>query len=218
MRIGVLASGSGTILEAILQSGVDVSLVVTDRPCRAFEVSARAGIQCAGISRTSYGKDFDREGYSGQVAEMLSRHGIDLVAMAGFGTVLGEAIHEQYPGRILNTHPSLLPSFPGWHAVEAALDFGVKVTGCTVHLATLEVDSGPILVQEAVRIFPTDDRDSLHERIKEVERVIYPATIAAFARYLEEGAPDPFDLGMRVQRDADGKVVLRRYEDSEGSR
>jgi phosphoribosylglycinamide formyltransferase-1 len=99
--------------------------------------------------------------------------------MAGFGTIFGAAIHTAFPGRILNTHPALLPSFKGWHAVRDALAYGVKVTGCTVHVATLEVDAGPILAQEAVPVLPGDDEDSLHERIKAVERRLYPETIRA---------------------------------------
>ena len=99
--------------------------------------------------------------------------------MAGYGTVFGQAIHDAYPFRILNTHPALLPAFKGWHAVDAALDYGVKVTGCTIHVATLEVDAGPILAQEAVPIHDDDTADTLQERIKVVERRLYPATIRA---------------------------------------
>jgi phosphoribosylglycinamide formyltransferase-1 len=108
------------------------------------------------------------------------RHGVELVVMAGFGTVLDKQIHDAYPSRILNTHPALLPAFPGWHAVEEALAYGVKVTGCTVHLATLEVDSGPILAQEAVPVLDGDTPETLHERIKEVEHRLYPETIKKF--------------------------------------
>ena len=100
--------------------------------------------------------------------------------MAGFGTILDKQIHDAYPGRILNTHPALLPAFPGWHAVEEALAYGVKVTGCTVHVATLEVDSGPILAQEPVPVFDDDTAETLHERIKEVEHRLYPETIRRF--------------------------------------
>ena len=109
---------------------------------------------------------------------MLRAHGVELVVMAGFGTILDKPVHDAYPGQILNTHPALLPAFRGWHAVEEALAAGVKVTGCTVHVATLEVDDGPILAQEAVPVLPGDTVDSLHERIKDVERRLYPATIA----------------------------------------
>jgi phosphoribosylglycinamide formyltransferase-1 len=104
--------------------------------------------------------------------------------MAGFGTVLGATLQEVYAGRVVNTHPSLLPAFPGWHAVEEAIAYGVKVTGCTVHLVTLEVDAGPILAQEAVPVLPGDTAERLHERIKATERRLYPRTI----RELIEGA------------------------------
>lgn len=210
-----MASGSGTILGAILKNEVDVSLVVTDRQCRAIEVANAAGVPCLEIPRTSYGQDFDRDGYSRRLVSVLEDHGIELVAMAGYGTILGAAIHDRFGGRILNTHPSLLPSFPGWHAVESALAFGVKVTGCTVHLATLEVDAGPILAQEAVKIFPGDDKERLHERIKATERLLYPATIKAYASYLVSGAAGPFDLGMKVVRNDQGVLTLNTYEDCE---
>lgn len=215
MRIGVLASGSGTILEAILNNKVQVSLVIADRDCRALEVAARSAVPAVEIPRKSYGRDFDREAYTRLVVDVLDQYDIELVVMAGYGTVLGSAIHEKFSQRILNTHPSLLPSFPGWHAVESALEFGVKVTGCTVHLATLEVDAGPILAQEAVKIYPSDDRDSLHERIKEVERVLYPATISAYASYLETAGSEKFDLGKRIVRRDHGKLDLKKYEDCE---
>ena len=97
--------------------------------------------------------------------------------MAGFGTILAKPIFDRFAGRILNTHPALLPAFPGWHAVADALDYGVKVTGCTVHVATEEVDAGPILAQEAVAVLPDDTVESLHERIKAVERRLYVETV-----------------------------------------
>jgi phosphoribosylglycinamide formyltransferase 1 len=184
VRIGVLASGSGTILESILAEDLDVVVVLVDRPCRATEVAEAAGVPAEIVHRTTYGPDFDRLAYTEAVVDALTRHEVDLVVMAGFGTILDKPIHDAYAGRITNTHPSLLPAFPGWHAVEAALEAGVKLTGCTVHLATLEVDAGPILAQEAVPVLSDDDAASLHERIKEVERRLYPATI----RRLVEGS------------------------------
>ncbi len=99
--------------------------------------------------------------------------------MAGFGTILAEPVHAAFGGQIVNTHPALLPAFKGWHAVEDALAAGVKVTGWTAHLATVEVDDGPILAQEAVPVFADDTVDSLHERIKEVERRRYPEVLRA---------------------------------------
>ncbi len=185
MRLGVLASGSGTILEALLAAELPVAVVVVDRPCRATEVAEQAGVAAEVVERTSFGPTFDRDAYTHQVVDALKRHEVGLVAMAGFGTVLGRAMQDAYGGRILNTHPALLPAFRGWHAVEEALAYGVKVTGCTVHLADLDVDAGPILAQEAVEVRPGDTVETLHERIKSVERRLYPATIRTFMAQLE---------------------------------
>ena len=165
MRIGVLASGGGTNLEAVLREGLPVVVVVVDRPCGATAVAEAAGVPSEVVRRETFGPDFDRAAYTERVVEALERHGVELVVMAGYGTILDNQIHDAYPSRVLNTHPALLPSFPGWHAVEEALAAGVKVTGCTVHLATLEVDSGPILAQEAVPVLEGDTPETLHERI-----------------------------------------------------
>ena len=177
MRVAVLASGTGSLLEAMLDDGVPVDLVVVDRACRAQQVASAHGIADVLVERQSFGADFDRLTYTEAVVDVLAAHDVDLVVMAGWGTILDKPVFDAYEGRILNTHPALLPAFPGWHAVADALDAGVKVTGCTVHVATLEVDAGPILAQEAVPVLPDDTADSLHERIKTVERRIYTDTI-----------------------------------------
>ena len=181
MQLAVLVSGSGTLLEAMLVAGVPVSLVVADRPCRGLEIAAEHGVPSELVERVEFGAEFDRGDYAQVMAQVLDAHNIDLVAMAGFGTVLGEAIFVAMPGRIINTHPALLPSFPGWHAVRDALAAGVKVTGCTIHVATPVVDDGPILAQEAVAILDGDDEASLHERIKAVERRLYVETLRDIA-------------------------------------
>jgi len=183
VRIGVLASGSGTILEAILASGLPVRMVAADRPCRALEVATAAGIPAVLVARADFGgfgPGFDREAYSAAVADTLVGAEVDVVVMAGYGTVLAQPVHDAFPGRILNTHPALLPAFPGWHAVRDALAAGVPETGTTVHVADLEMDTGPILAQATVAIGPDDTETSLHERIKAVERTLYPATIRSF--------------------------------------
>lgn len=191
MRIAVLASGSGTLLDAILGADLGVVLTLVDRRCAAQDVSSRHGVDCVLLERVDFTPSFDRDAYSAEVAAVLTSHDVELVVMAGFGTILGQPMHAAFPGRILNTHPALLPSFPGWHGVRDALDYGVKVTGCTVHLATLEVDAGPILAQEAVTVLDDDTEASLHERIKVVERRLYVDTIRAVTRSPEllEGPP-----------------------------
>lgn len=176
MHIGVLASGGGTILEAILDAGIPVQVVVADRVCRALDVAAQAGVATELVERTDFSPAFDREGYSQLVVDVLRKYEVGLAVIAGFGTVIPSAA-AAFPGRMVNTHPSLLPSFKGWHPVRDALEFGVKVTGCTVHIVTEEMDAGPILAQEAVPVLPGDTVETLHERIKVVERRLYPATI-----------------------------------------
>ncbi len=179
-RLAVLASGRGTILEAILAAGIEPLVVVADRKCRALTVAEDAGVPGHLVERGSFGPDFDRAAYTDRVVAALTSDGVDTVAMAGFMTIFTTAMFEAFPGRILNTHPSLLPEFPGAHAVADALAAGVAVTGCTVHLATLEVDHGPVLAQESVPIEPGDTVELLHERIKAVERRLYPAVIKEF--------------------------------------
>lgn len=178
MGIGVLASGSGTILRALLEAALAIEVVVADRPCPALEVAREAGVPGVLVRREAWGRAFDRLAYTDAVVEALAGRGVDVVAMAGFATVLEKTLFDAWPGRVLNTHPALLPAFRGWHAVEEALAAGVKVTGCTIHVATPEVDSGPILAQEAVPVLAGDTVESLHERIKVVERRLYPAALA----------------------------------------
>jgi phosphoribosylglycinamide formyltransferase-1 len=177
MRIAVLASGSGTILDAALADGIAVEVVIVDRPCGATAVAERHGVPWRLIERASFGADFDRVAYTDRVVDALDEAGADLVVMAGWGTILAKAVFDRFAGHIVNTHPALLPAFPGWHAVADALAYGVKVTGCTVHVATEEVDAGPILAQAAVTVEPGDTVESLHERIKAVERRLYVQTI-----------------------------------------
>lgn len=198
-----MASGSGTILRAMVEAGLEITSVLVDRPCGAIDIARSAGIEVDLVERTDFGASFDRVEYSEQVADVLGRRGIELVAMAGFGTILAEPVHGTVGGQILNTHPALLPSFPGWHAVAEAVAYGVRVTGCTVHVATVEVDHGPILAQQAVSVAEGDTEETLHERIKVVERDLYPATLSRvmadpgvleramerWARYVDAAAP-----------------------------
>lgn len=177
MRVGVLASGSGTILRAMLDRALPITVVVADRPCGALEIAQAAGVPAALVARKNFGPEFDRVAYTHDVVDVLRQHEIDLVAIAGFGTILSKPFVDAYAGKAVNTHPALLPAFKGWHAVRDALDAGVKVTGTTVHLVTEDVDSGPILAQEAVPVRDDDTEETLHERIKQVERRLYPDVI-----------------------------------------
>lgn len=176
----------------MLDAKLPVTVVLSDRPCAALEMAREAGAADELVDRRAYGgfgPEFDRDAFTQTVAATLVAHQVDLVAMAGFGTVMTQAVHDAFGGRILNTHPALLPAFPGWHGVRDALAEGVSETGCTVHLATLEMDAGPILAQERVPVLAGDTEDTLHERIKVVERALYPATIAWALDELAAGRP-----------------------------
>ena len=190
VRLCVLVSGSGTILESMLAAGVDIELVGADRECRAVSVATDAGIEAFVLDRLDYGgfsSSFDRETYTRALSDHLVARNIDLVAMAGFGTITTASFHEAFPERVLNTHPSLLPAFKGWHAVRDALEAGATETGCTVPIATAQLDDGPILAQRIVPIKADDDEESLHERIKSVERSLYPEVVLAARDALARG-------------------------------
>jgi phosphoribosylglycinamide formyltransferase 1 len=180
-NLAVFASGTGSLFEAILKQGVPVHLLVADRHCRAIDIVApRENVPTALIERTDFTESFDRNRYTKRVLDVMRKHDIDVIAMAGFMTVLSVSIFEVYGGRILNSHPSLLPKFKGANAVRNVLRKDVKTTGTTIHIATEELDSGPILAQESVLVRQDDTEESLHERIKEVERELYPKTIKTF--------------------------------------
>jgi len=188
-RLCVLVSGTGTILEAMLDV-VEVVLVVADRPCRGLDVARAAGVDTLVIDRQDFGgfaPAFDREAYTSALTDALVARRIEVVAMAGFGTVVTAPFFDAFPGRILNTHPSLLPSFKGWHAIAQALAAGVDETGCTVHLATVAIDDGPVLARRRVPVHADDDEASLHERVKTVERSLYPHVVGRVMAAVAEG-------------------------------
>lgn len=178
MRVAVMASGTGSILQSMIDHQLPIQLVLVDRPCGAIDIAASAGIATSVVERTDYSASFDREAHTAALIKELQAHSIDLIAMAGYGTILGPAMFSAFEGRVINTHPALLPNFKGWHAVHDALAAGATVTGCTVHVATAAVDDGPILAQVEVPVVPGDTEGSLHERIKLVERELYPQVIA----------------------------------------
>lgn len=157
---------------------VRIVAVGVDRDCDAARHAHSAGIPHFRVGLRDY---TDRVEWDAALTERVLTHDPDLIVTAGFMKILGTRFLETFTGRIVNTHPALLPAFPGAHAVRDALAYGVKVTGTTVHLVDSGVDTGPILAQEAVLVHPGDDESSLHERIKTVERRLLVETIAAVA-------------------------------------
>lgn len=181
-RIAVLVSGSGTNLQALLDTiarddnfGGHVVVVASDQPgCVGLERAREAGIPAVGVALDDHP---DRPTWERRLVEELESHAPDLVVLAGFMRVVSGDFLERWPHRVVNVHPSLLPAFGGAHGVRDALEYGVKVTGCTIHLVDEQVDHGPILAQEAVPVEPHDDVDSLHERIKQLEYRLLPACV-----------------------------------------
>ena len=175
-RIAVAVSGAGSNLRALHAAslrgevGGEIVLVVADRECPALAWAAEEGIDTALVPG----------GDDGTLAEALTSARPDVVVLAGYMRIVGLRVLEAFPGRILNTHPSLLPAFPGAHGVLAALTHGAKVSGATVHLVTAALDDGPIVLQDAVPILASDDVPTLHERIKAVERRLLPRAVALF--------------------------------------
>ena len=185
LNIAVLVSGTGSLLEAMILDKLNITLVIADRSCRGLEIAHSAGIETKLLKRKDFSTRFDYMAYTNDLAYEMSRRRIHLVAMAGFMTILSPIIFNKgYRDRILNIHPALLPAFKGHHAVRDALNFGVKLTGSTVHIATEELDAGKILAQEGVPVLPSDTEATLHERIKIVERVLYPRAIRAYEKEL----------------------------------
>ncbi|MDT7536697.1 MAG: phosphoribosylglycinamide formyltransferase 1 [Actinomycetota bacterium] len=185
-RVVVLVSGSGTNLQALLDAAADpaypaeVVAVGADRDgIEALARAERAGVPTF-VLRVG---DFpSREAWDAALADETAKHEPDLVVLAGFMKLAGEAFLARFGGRCINTHPALLPAFPGMHGARDALDYGVKVTGCTVFVVDAGIDTGPILAQAAVPVLDDDDEASLHERIKTAERTLLVDTVARMAR------------------------------------
>jgi phosphoribosylglycinamide formyltransferase-1 len=173
--IGVLVSGEGTNLQALLEAGLPVVAVASNRPdARALVRARAAGVATASFALEDYA---DRAARDAAMADWLAGRGVDLVVLAGFMHLLTPTFLERFPERIVNVHPSLLPAFPGAHAVEDQLAAGVAESGATVHLVDEGVDSGPILRQERVPVVAGDTAETLHERIKQVEHRLLPEVV-----------------------------------------
>jgi phosphoribosylglycinamide formyltransferase 1 len=182
-RLVVLASGTGSLLESLLDAAVGdyparVVAVGVDRDCRAVEIATAASLPSFKVRLADHP---DRGAWDAALTEAAAAHSPDLVVSAGFMKILGPQFLSQFCGRILNTHPALLPAFPGTHGVAEALAYGVKVTGCTVHLVDAGTDTGPILAQQPIPVLDDDDEETLHERIKVTERRLLVDVVAAVA-------------------------------------
>lgn len=190
MRIVVLVSGTGSNLQAVLDAVADGTLPVTvaavgaDRPGTGGVDRAReAGIDTFEVDFRQFG---DRAAWNRELTDTVAAYAPDYVVSSGFMRIVDQHFLDAFPGRYLNTHPALLPSFPGAHGVRDALAHGVKVTGCTVMIADAGVDTGPILAQTAVPVLPEDTEETLHERIKIEERRLLISTLADLAAHPTE--------------------------------
>lgn len=185
LRVGVLVSGRGSNLQALIQASKDplyparVVVVAANRECAALEIAKKAGV----TRQTFRLVDFpDRKARDLAMARVLGQHGTELVVCAGYDAILERAFTRQFAGRIINIHPSLLPEFAGtMDAVEMALQAGVTETGCTVHVVTDELDKGPVLAQRRVEVHPDDTVETLRERIQAEEHILLPVVVRRLA-------------------------------------
>lgn len=205
-RVGVLASGRGTDFQSLVDArdrgelDADLAVLVCNVPgAPVIERAQRAGVPAVVVDHRPFGKD--REAFDRKVVQVLRDHRVDLVVFAGFMRIVTPAMVNAFPDRIINIHPSLLPAFPGTRAQRDALAYGVKVSGCTVHLVDTSVDGGPILLQKAVPVRQDDTEESLADRILVQEHIFLPLAVRLFAegRVHVEGRrvriqPEPSDL------------------------
>ena len=185
LTLGVLASGRGSNFQSIIDSiesgelKANISVLITDNPdAYAIERAKQHNIDYI----VSKPKDFpDRDGYYTHLAGELKQRGVELVILAGFMRVVGKALIDQYRNKIMNIHPALLPSFPGLHGQKQAADYGVKISGCTVHFVDEGMDTGPVIIQAAVPAYHDDTEDSLGKRILNEEHKIFPYAIRLYS-------------------------------------
>ena len=186
LRLGIMASGSGTNFEAIAEAiassylKAQIQVVIYNNPgAKVAERADRWKVPAILLNHRGYKKR--RQDFDAKIVETLRNYDVELVVMAGWMRIVTSVLIDAFPERIINIHPSLLPSFRGGRAVEDALEAGVKITGCSVHIVREEVDSGPILIQAAVPILPEDTAESLHDRIQIQEHKIFTVSIAIAA-------------------------------------
>jgi phosphoribosylglycinamide formyltransferase-1 len=181
LKLGIMASGSGSNFEAIAraiahgQLNAQIQVLIYNNPgIKAIERAERWGVPAVLLNHRDYKR---RDDLDTAIVEVLRQYEVEWVVMAGWMRIVTPVLIDAFPDRIINIHPSLLPSFKGARAVEQALETGVKITGCTVHLVRQEVDSGPILIQAAVPVLPDDTPETLHARIQVQEHRILPQAI-----------------------------------------
>lgn len=208
LRIGVLASGRGSNLQAIIDAieagrlqAVLAVVLSNKREAPALERARRHGAPDVFLDPKPYtGQPASREAYDRAILEVLKKHEVQLVVLAGYMKIVTPVLINAYENRMMNIHPSLLPAFPGLEVQKKALDWGVKIAGCTVHFVTEGVDEGPIIIQAAVPVLPGDTADALSARILVEEHKIYPKAIQLYAegrlkvedrRVVVTGAPGP---------------------------
>jgi len=176
-RVAVMISGTGTLLQSLIDDPgrtYDIVVVAADRPAAGLQRAVAAGIPTTVVAPADH---LDRPAWSSALADAIQSYTPDWIVSAGFMRIVDSTFLDRFPQRVVNSHPALLPAFPGAHAVKDALAYGVRVTGCTVHLVDAGVDTGPIIAQRAVAVEPDDDQESLHERIKAAEWELLPQVI-----------------------------------------
>jgi len=185
LRLGVLISGSGTNLQAIIDASrdrmldADVVVVISNKEAaHGLDRARKVGIPAVWVDRSTYET---MAAYNRSILHALKEHEVDLVVMAGYMRLLGKEVLDAYPNRVLNIHPSLLPSFAGANGIRDAFEYGVGVTGVTVHLANERFDEGAIIAQRPVVIEPDDTLETLEAKIHALEHELYPAAIQLFA-------------------------------------
>jgi len=178
MSVVVLVSGRGSNMQALLEAGIPVSAVISNRrDARALGIAAQRGIATGVVDHRAFPS---RDAFDSALAAEVERYEPHLVVLAGFMRILGAGFVERFAGRVMNIHPSLLPAFPGLHTHQRALEAGVKVHGCTVHFVTADLDHGPIVVQAVVPVLPGDDPDRLAARVLAQEHVVFPRAVNWF--------------------------------------
>jgi phosphoribosylglycinamide formyltransferase-1 len=185
LKMGVLASGRGSNFQSIMDEiesdrlKAEIVLLITDNPSAfAIERAIKHNVEYLVIQPREYRS---RDDYFTRIADDLKKKNVELVVLAGFMKIVGKPLLDAFPNRIMNIHPALLPSFPGLHSQKQALDYGAKISGCSVHFVDEGMDTGPIIIQASVPVFQTDTEETLSERILKYEHRIYPEAIRLFS-------------------------------------